>query len=535
MKALEDERCRSGSCAAAFGAVAMLLFAPFAGAADWRVLPRMSLSETYTDNVRLGGGFGGGGGFGTTGKGGEDFVTQINPGVFIRGQARRFNVDLDYTMNNLIYAENGNLTRMRHQLNAAGTGELIKDLFFVDGRASIIQQNISLLGPQAISNVNATGNRADVRTLSVSPYLRHRFGNLATGEVRFLHNEVTSNTSFVNSSANAYTANINSGDAFRILAWGLNYSNQTIEFTRSGREAELERSFANLRYAVTPQFSLTATGGYERNTFLSIRGKNSSPTWSVGFMWQPNERTNIALTGGQRFFGDTYNAVASYRTRLTVWDASYDENITTFNQQAQQGAQTGFGSAGFAGGFNQLITAQNPGLNPGLIQQGSGGLLGMGLSGSFFDPTNFLTNRLFLQKRFQASFALNGLRNTFVVRGFNMTRQALSAAIADEVLPGVADLSLLNHTRQTGGNVLWSYRLSQRNRANFNLAYTRFSFLGANRDDDLMLASFSVVRQLQERPNLFAILEARHNRRASNQPGGDYRENAVTASLNMSF
>ena len=29
-------------------------------------------------------------------------------------------------MNNLIYAENSNLTRMRHQLNAAGTGELIR-------------------------------------------------------------------------------------------------------------------------------------------------------------------------------------------------------------------------------------------------------------------------------------------------------------------------------------------------------------------------------------------------------------------------
>ena len=253
-------------------------------------------------------------------------------------------------------------------------------------------------------------------------------------------------------------------------------------------------------------------------------------------MWQPNERTNISLTGGQRFFGDTYNAVASYRTRITVWDVSYDENITTFNQQAQQGAQTGFGSAGFPGGFNQLIGAQNPGLNPGLIQQTGGALLGMGLSGSFFDPTNFLTNRLFVQKRFQASFALNGLRNTFVVRGFNMTRQPLSLATADDgLLAGVVDLSLLNHSRQTGGNVLWSYRISQRDRANLNLAYSRFSFIGADRHDDLMLASVSVVRQLQERPNLFAMLEARHNRRASNQPGGDYRENAVTASLNMSF
>jgi uncharacterized protein (PEP-CTERM system associated) len=230
-----------------------------------------------------------------------------------------------------------------------------------------------------------------------------------------------------------------------------------------------------------------------------------------------------------------------------VWEVTYDENVSTFNQQAGGGfggggfgaggfGAGGFGPGGFGGGFNQLLAAQNPGVNPGVIQQDSSALLGMGLSGSFFDPTNFLTNRLFLQKRFQASVALNGLRNTFVVRGFNMTRLALSPDSADVGIAGFGDLSLLNHTRQTGGNGLWSYRVSQFSRANFNFGYTRFSFLGTGREDDLMLASVSVVRQLwQARPSLFAVVEARHNQRSSNQPGGDYRENAVTASLNMSF
>ena len=167
-------------------------------------------------------------------------------------------------------------------------------------------------------------------------------------------------------------------------------------------------------------------------------------------MWQPTERTNIAFSGGQRFFGDTYNALASHRTRLTVWDASYDENMTTFNQQARgfggevwRLGERGFGRRLWRGGFGQAALVR---LQPAYHSAKSGSqsrahpartgaaLLGMGLSGSFFDPTNFLTNRLFLQKRFQASFALNGLRNTFVVRGFNMTRQALSPATADDGL-----------------------------------------------------------------------------------------------------
>jgi hypothetical protein len=503
--------------------------------------------ETYTDNVRLGTG----GAF-TGGGGKEDFVTQINPGMVITGQGSRFNLNVDYTMNNLIYAENSNLTRMRHQLNAMGTGELIKDLFFVDARAMITQQNTSLLGPQAFDNVNVTGNRADVRTLSASPYLRHRFGDIATGEIRYTHNEVTSSIARVNSSANVYTATVNSGDAFRILQWGLNYSNQMIEFTQSGREVELERSTANLRYMVTSQFALTGTGGYERNSFLSVRGKNSSPMWTVGFMWQPNDRTSVALSGGQRFFGDTYSALVNHRTRLTVWNASYDENITTFNQQAAASGAGGFGAGGFGGGGFGGGGFGGGGFGGGGLGGGGlgggglgggglgggglgGGGLGGGFTGSFFDPTNFFTNRLFLQKRFQASITLNGLRNTVVIRGFNMTRQAFSPESADFDLPGLAELGLLNHTRQTGANALWSYRFSQLTRGNFNFGYTRFSFLGTGREDDLLMTSVSVVRQLQDRPNVFAELRARHNQRDSNQPGGDYRENAVIASLNMSF
>ena len=69
---------------------------------------------------------------------------------------RRFNLHANYTMNNLIYAEIEQFQQNRHQLNARATTELIEDLFFVDGRATIAQQNISLLGPQSFDNVNVT-------------------------------------------------------------------------------------------------------------------------------------------------------------------------------------------------------------------------------------------------------------------------------------------------------------------------------------------------------------------------------------------
>jgi uncharacterized protein (PEP-CTERM system associated) len=485
----------------------------------------MNLIETYSDNVRLGSGSGSGGS--------GDFITQINPGVLVNGVSSRYNVDVNYIMNNLIYAENDNFNRIRHQLAATGTGELVKDLFFIDGRAFITQQNISLLGAQAIDNVNVTGNRTNLSTYIVSPYLRHRFQNFANVEARYTRNWVNSSTgTLFNSTGDGFLFNVNSGTAFKTLGWGVNYSNQMIHFD-TGRDVELERSTANLRYMLTPQFGLTGTGGYERNSFVSIRGSPSAPIWTVGFVWEPTQRTNISLNGGQRFFGNTYNAQATHRTRLTTWNFGYNQNITTFNQQAAFGL--GFPTT-LTGSLTQLLTAQNPNLSPDVIQQYSTALLSQGVQGSFFNPTNFLTNRLFLQKTLQGSVALNGSRNTILLSIFNMTRQAYSDATVDINLVGAQNLAFLNHTRQTGATALWNYRLSERTSANLNFAYTRFKFLGTGREDDLMLVMLGLNRQFKSiQPNLSGTLQVRHQQRDSNQPGSDYREQAVIAWLNMNF
>ena len=488
----------------------------------WRILPRLNVVETFSDNVWLQ----------PEALQRSDFVTQINPGLVVTGVGRRYSVNIDYTMNNLIYANLSNFNRIRHQLNAMGTAELIKDFFFVDGRAIMTQQNATLFGPQGINNINVTGNRANVNIYNISPYVRYRFQDFATTELRYTRNMVSSSSNALfNSQADAFQASLNSGTDFSTLQWGLNYSHQAVNYERNNQTVEFERSIANLRYMVTPRFGLTATGGYERNTFISIRGSPSSPTWTVGFIWEPSQRTSIAFNAGQRFYGDTYSALATHRTRLTVWDLSYDENITTFNQQA-----------GMSGGFNignslaQLMAAQNPSMSPEAIQQNAQALLGLGLQGSFFDPNNFFSNRLFLQKRLQASVAMNGIRNTVILRGFDMRRKAFSPEGVDSGLVGAGNAALLNNTRQTGVNALWSYRLSQLTRANIDLTYTRFAFLTVDRVDNLGLARVSLTRQLpQLLPNMIGMIEVRHNMRNSSQPGLSYHENAVVGTLSMSF
>src|SRR5687768_12407466 len=233
MKVPEHKRRHSAlfQAACALGTVALLL-SSYSNAAEWKVLPRLRVLETYSDNLRMT----------RNDNGSGDLITQINPGLSVSSVARRFSLDADYTMNNLIYAEASNFNRIRHQLNATATTELLENLFFVDARAVIRQQNVSLLGPQSFDNVNVTGNRADVRTFSISPYLRHRFQNFASAELRYTRSLVTSNAnnSLFNSHGDSFGAGLNSGTAFQTLRWGVTYSNQMVHFDRTGQTGTVE-------------------------------------------------------------------------------------------------------------------------------------------------------------------------------------------------------------------------------------------------------------------------------------------------------
>lgn len=493
-----------------------------ADAAEWSIQPRLTISETYTDNVGLGGG--GFGGFGGSGRGGGEFITQINPGVNITGEGRRFKSSLNYTLNNLIYAKNQRF-ESRNQLSANATAEIIKQYFFVDGRASISQQNAFLFAPLALDNTNRTGNRRNIYTWNISPYVRQRFSNLASGEVRYTHGEVSSSgNSFSNNSSDTAIFSLNSGSAFRTLGWGINYSHTEISRKSTGSgfgspgTISLERATGSLRYLVSSQFSLIGTAGYERNSFLSIRGRTSSPSWTVGFSWAPTKRTKIDASGGKRFFGNTYAASVDHRTRSTVWNLSYVEDISTFGQQSLAGGSI---------------------LNPSMLGQlfsgvqGSEALLSQGFPQSFSDPNNFLTNRLFLLRNLQASLTLNGRKNSLVFRAFNYSRKSFSPDQEDMDLVGIGNAALTRNTTQTGGNVLWNHRLSPRANANINFGYIRTSYDLTSQKDDSIIMSAGLNKQFTSKINGSVMYH--HLRRESDRNNGGYSSNTLTAMVSMNF
>ncbi len=493
----------------------IILISPaYSAAADWKIVPRLSLMETYTDNVRLA----------TQGNEQSDFITQINPGISLAGTGARLKINANYSMQNLFYANQSNQNRTNHQLSSGANAELIKHFFFLDSRASISQQNISPLGPLTNNNENITNNRTTVRTYSISPYIRHKFSNFASAQARYTYNTVNSDVGGQSGSqSDIILLSLTSGSAFRTLGWGLNYTKQ--KYSNLGFiPIETERYMGNLRYRISSKFSLTGTGGYEQFGYTPINGVASGSFWNAGFIWTPSQRTSITGNAGERFFGKTYNLMASHRTRRSAWSLNYNESITTTRDQFMIPATTD--TANF---LNQLWTSNIP--DPVMRQQTVDAFIrDNGLSASVFDPINFITNKFFLQKRLQATVALSGTRNTLVFSIYNMLREPQTAADVDNALLGTA---LSSDTKQTGGNALWSYKLSPRTNANIGAIYIKTNILAIGQEDETKTFRVGLTKQIQ--PNLNGAVNFRHVERTTNRIGGEYRENAIIASLFMRF
>jgi uncharacterized protein (PEP-CTERM system associated) len=502
-------------------ATAILSLPSDSNAGEFVFVPMMQTDLIFTDNVRL------------APKGDPqkeaDFVTRLVPGIYAQYTARRIQSETDYRLINVIYQNASEQNRTLHNLNSKNTAEVLENTLYFDGNVRMLQVNQSLIGRQG-DDVNQTGNLQSIRQYTASPYIRKKFGDLATSEIRYARilTDSSVSSSFFNSQTNAYTGSILSGPAFQVLQWGLNYTRQDIDFDLRNDSVRLETGIANVRYNITRRFGITGTGGYENNTFGGgVVNKPKGARWSAGFIWAPTPRTSIEASAGQRFFGDTYFADASHRTRLFAFNANYKEDINSAWNILNIDA-----TGNTINVLTDLFTAQAPpGTDPAEIAQLVQLMITeLGLPANISNASPFLTNRFFLQKSFESSVALNTAKNTVLVRVFHTTRRPIdNRPLLDGVLGGGA----LTNVKQEGVNALWSYAITPRTRVNANFLYNRLFFYSLNRRDNIYLYTFSVTRELTE--NIFGLLSYRRNDRRSQDPFSEYIENRFTASVSARF
>jgi uncharacterized protein (PEP-CTERM system associated) len=480
----------------------------------WQIVPSIGVRGTLTDNVDQA----------PSGQAHSDFITEIIPGILIDGQGARVKLHLDYRMDNLIYARDSNRNNLQNNLDAFGTLEAIENFFFIDARAAIDQEAISPFGARPSNPTTVNDNRTETRTYQVSPYLRGRFGDVADYLLRYDYNDLTNKSdSAGDSQVSVLTARVNGTTRLSALTWTAEAIGQRADYSQS-RDTEDDRARGIITYAFDPQFRVSATGGYERNDYITLE-KTGNSTYGGGFDWAPTPRTRLHGDWERRFFGSGWNYTFSHHLPHLSIALSDVRDVTT-------DAQNRVGSPGYTAAYDLLFAALASSV-PDPIDRASqvqqilnGGTIppGLGL------PADFVVGSPYVERRQQASVALLGVRNTLTLSVYKSTRDILGLG-EDAVLPP----GFTPNTREWGTGAVFSHRLT---------AFTSLNASATWRETTATSGPEFTSRQLDTRLGVgtrfsrhtTGSLEYRYTRFEGDASGAsDYRENSLAAYLLYQF
>ncbi len=466
----------------------LLALAMNAQAANWDIVPRLLVNETYSDNVSL-----------RSDNINADYITQVTPGLSIRGQGGRIELNLDYNLQKLMYARDNDFDSMNHQLQATGSAELYEQVLFLDVSSQISQQLISTTGVISDNNLNATGNRSDVMSYKISPYIRHHFGGYADALGRFERSQVFNDaqtTSASGSTSEQWTLNLNSGRYFRRMPWSLNTSTRKVSNETGAGDSEFRNIEARVSYVFNRKYRLTSVIGNDDNSFATSRGQNSGSRFEIGGAWTPSPRTSVEMRIGKQYFGRTFFMDASHKHRRFLFKAHYDERTETLNDvQTSQVLIPLVDSAG------------NPVFDPNA-------------SSNIVLPTDTpgLLNDVLVNKRLDINIDYSKGRNRAGLGVYTSSRE-YQASNRDE--------------STTGFRVSFSRQLSEYVTASVNGDWTSSDFQNGARSDSRYGLGANISRRFGRHMN--GTLDYRYRQSDSDASRNNYTENRLSASLNLYY
>jgi uncharacterized protein (PEP-CTERM system associated) len=480
-------------------------------AVDWRFDAGVGGTATYTDNVNQ-----------SPSNTEDSLILTVTPNFTLRTEgSRRLNATIQYGLTGVARFGGGDSTDLFHNLNAAGTAELVEDFFFLDASARVSQELISLTGSPADATINPD-NRATTGSYSLSPYVQRRLSSFADFQARYtISGALFEDNVASDLLSNAFNVSLTSGTRFDALSWGLSYDYRDV----SARDTDVfdnsytyDRFNLSLGYALTRKFRLIGNVGQERVRYDAASAEDIDDTvWNAGFAWNPNRRTSLQATAGERFFGNTYDVSGEYRTKVSSWRLSYTEDVSDISQATLREGTI----------YLFLCPGPNPGdppvfvESPFLVSPAPGCILLGSQSGLI--PS--LSDGLYVAKTFRAGVNWGVRKISYSVNAFDIRRSYLLQDNAEDRSQGI----------DVGANYRFDPRTSVFSRLSLEWIEdpATLSNLPVDREDELLRFTLGVNRQFGR--DLTGALTYRYTRRNSNDPLAEYTENNLTASANLSF
>jgi uncharacterized protein (PEP-CTERM system associated) len=472
------------------------------------VVPRVTVTETFTDNAKLN----------NAAKQSEQ-ITEVAPGVRVTMDGGRVKGFVDYALSGLAYAQSSSPSRTQNALSSLVNVEAVDKTFFVDFSGSISQQTVSAFGTQSTNTSAVNANSTEVSTYRISPYFQGRIGTAANYEARYSRTVTASGGATPSGvGSNDALLRLSGGSGFKNLGWTADASQQNVAYSL-GRATENDRFILGLTYAVTPQISVSANGGREANNFATVDKESNSVT-GVGLNWTPLESTRLSAAQTHHSYGDTYQVSFDHRTSRTAWRFSDSKDVI------QSPSQQGTASLGTVYDlfYNQFAAIEpNPVLRAQLV---TAYLQAYGIPPGATVTTGFVSSALSMQRRQDMSFALLGVRDTitFIATQSEGNRFDLLTTAAD-------DFSTSTVIKQQGLSVNWAHRLTPDYA--FGVLVSQQDTSGNLSTQSTTVRSLNVNLTGKVGKKATATLGLR--RVDSDNSLAPYTENAVTGAINMQF
>ncbi len=487
------------------------------GGVAWRLIPAITVGESYNDNVNL------------TPKGGSaahDFITTIQPSLNLTGDTPRIKLGITYSPQELIFARGTAADQLQQQLLATGTAILWPEILFFDGNASISQAFISNTAPVGATTLTGSNNLQTVEAVNASPYVRQHLGPYADSEsrYRFGYLAVDANTTAPERTMELLQK-FTSGDYFGRLTWTATADYQRIDrlagtldpLTGTSSKDELFR--ADFQYPIYQSLSAVGGVGWERITDPTLAIAPKGIIWNAGLKYQPNERLSAAVTYGERFGQTDIEVHASYnvgpQTRIT---ALYTEQLQTSLSQIANNLNNNLGLV-------QIGT--NPQGQPLFIntQTGLPFTPNNVVPGQVFNNSPFgISSGAFLQTRAEVDLEATRDRNTFFASVYDV-RQSAQQTIAGVV-------SANSHIDGATGS--WTRQLWPDLRSIVSATYYHTQFQdGTGRIDDTYTFSLGVNYDLS--PTMGVQFTATRSDNRSNLAGNSISDDIATVSIRKQF
>src|SRR5206468_3055314 len=104
--------------------------------------------------------------------------------------------------------------------------------------ANVSQQAVSAFGTQSVDPSLINGNRTEVRTFMLSPYVRGRVAELAKYEARLTHASTrSSSTKASDNNSSQAMLQLGGESALRVLSWSADATRHVIDYS-GGRRTE---------------------------------------------------------------------------------------------------------------------------------------------------------------------------------------------------------------------------------------------------------------------------------------------------------